>query len=165
MSPLGGAAAGAGAPNLSYTASGGYVAFSSTPAMLEEYLRSTEGQRKTLKETPGLAEAEQKVLGPSSSLFGYENQVETSRALFEGLRKNGSAAESPSSNPAANLLPSGLNVPSTIKSVKELMDFSLLPNFDSVSKYFYFSVYGGEANTDGLVFKMFSPVPPGLKAP
>jgi len=164
MSPLGGAAAGAGAANLSYTASGGYVAFSSTPAMLEEYLRSTEGQRKTLKETAGLAEAEQKVLGPSSSLFGYENQVETSRTLFEGLRKNGSATESPSSNPAGNLLPSGLNVPSTIKSVKELMDFSLLPNFDSVAKYFYFSVYGGEANSDGLVFKMFSPVPPGLKA-
>jgi hypothetical protein len=164
MSPLGGPSTGPGPANLSYTASGGYVAFSSTPELLEEYLRSSEGQRKTLKETSGLAEAAQKVLGPNSSLFGYENQVETSRTLFEALRKNGSAAATPSSNPAASLLPSGLNVSSTIQNFKELMDFSLLPNFDSLAKYFYFTVYGGEANVDGLVFKMFSPVPPGLKA-
>jgi hypothetical protein len=164
MTPLGGAsAAGPGPANLSYTASGGYVAFSSTPELLEEYLRSSEGQRKSLKEISGLTEAAQKVLGPNSSLFGYENQVETSRTLFEALRKNGNAAAAPSSNPAANLLPSGLNVSSTVQNFKELMDFSLLPNFDSLAKYFHFTVYGGEANVDGLVFKMFSPFPPGLK--
>jgi hypothetical protein len=163
MGPLGGGAATPAAANLSYTASGGYVAFSTNPSLLEEYLRSSETQRKALKETTGLAEAAQKVIGPGSSLFGYENQVETMRTLIENLRKNGSSASPPSSNPAANLLPSGLNVPATVRSFKELMDFSLLPNFDSVSKYFHFSVYGGEANVDGLVFKMFNPNPPGLK--
>jgi hypothetical protein len=43
------------------------------------------------------------------------------------------------------------------------MDFSLLPDFDSLAKYFYFTVYGGSANVDGLSFKLFAPVPPGLK--
>ena len=162
MSPLGAPAGGTGPGNLSYAASGGYVAFSASPALLEEYLRSSEGQSKSLKETPGLTEAAQKVISPNSSWFGYENQVETSRVLFEALKKSG-ATSAPSTNPAANLLPSGLNVPSTLQNFKDLMDFSLLPSFDTIAKYFHFSVYGGEATADGLRYKMFTPVPPGLK--
>ena len=50
------------------------------------------------------------------------------------------------------------------KSIKDLMDFSLLPPFERISKYFYFSVYGASATSEGLTFKMFAPVPPALKA-
>ena len=162
MVPLG-ASGGSMAPrSLSYAASGGYVAFSTDPAMLEEYLRSSESQRKSLKDSPGLTDATQKVLGPNSSLFGYENQVETMRAVFEALRKNSSPSSPSSPGSAANLLQSGVNVPATIQGFKDLMDFSLLPNFDTVSKYFGFSVYGGGANVDGLSFKLFIPNPSGL---
>jgi hypothetical protein len=82
--------------------------------------------------------------------------------MFEALRK------SPSPQAAAvgggpSLLPSGLNVPATVQSVKGLMDFSLLPNFDSIAKYFYFAVCGGSASVDGLSLKVFAPVPPGLR--
>ena len=166
MGAFAGGAAGSAVPlNISYAASGGYVAFSSDPSLIEEYLRSSEGDRKALKDIPGLSEAAQKVTGPNSSLFGYENQVETMRIQLEALRKNGSASSAGSPNPAANLLQSGLNVPATVQSFKDLMDFSLLPDFDRISKYFHFTVYGGSASVDGLTFKMFAPVPPGIKNP
>jgi hypothetical protein len=149
---------------LSYAASGGYVAFSSDPALIEEYLRSSEGQRSALLETQGLLEAAQKVTAPGSSLFGYENQVETTRTMLEELRKNAGPNAPSAAGAAANLLPSTLNVPATIRSFKDLMDFSLLPSFDALAKYFHFTVYGGSANVDGLAFKLFLPVPPGLKS-
>ena len=48
--------------------------------------------------------------------------------------------------------------------MKDLMDFSLLPPFEKISKYFYISVYGAGATSEGLQFKMFAPTPPALKA-
>jgi hypothetical protein len=160
--PLAGGSRPAVPHTLTYAASGGYVAFSSEPGLVEEYLRSSEGQRSALREAPGLTQAAQKVTTPGSSLFGYENQVETTRVMVEGLRKNAGSSPSTSAS-AANLLPGTLNVPATVQSFKDLMDFSLLPSFDSIAKYFYFSVYGGSANVDGLSFKLFAPVPPGVK--
>jgi hypothetical protein len=162
MIPMGGGQGGGMPQTLSYAASGGYVAFSSDAGLVEEYLRSSEGQRTALREAPGLADAAQKVTGPGSSLFGYENQVETTRTMFEALRKNPSPPAAAAGG-APGLLPSGLNVPATVQSVKGLMDFSLLPNFDSIAKYFYFTVYGASANVDGLSLKVFAPVPPGLR--
>jgi hypothetical protein len=41
-------------------------------------------------------------------------------------------------------------------------DFSLLPDFDPVAKYFDLSVFAGNANADGLTLKVFTPRPPGL---
>jgi len=163
MMPLGGGAGGGVPSNLSYAASGGYVAFSSEPALLEEYLRSTEGPQKSLKETTGLAEATQKVLGPNSSLFGYENNVETMRSTFEALRKNGATPGPNVPSPAANLIPGGVNIPAAMQTVRQLADFSLLPEFEKIAKYFHFTVYGGSADVDGLTLKMFAPSPPELK--
>jgi hypothetical protein len=54
-------------------------------------------------------------------------------------------------------------VPGGAKGLREWVDFSLLPPFDKISKYFYFAVYGGGATVDGLTLKMFVPVPPQLK--
>jgi len=163
MGPLG-AGGGANMPRvLSFSASGGYVAFSSDAGLVEEYLRSSEGQRNALRETPGLTDAAQKVIGPGSSLFGYENQMETTRTMVEWLKKNTGAPSGSPAGAAASLIPSGLNLTATVQSFKDLMDFSLLPPFESISKYFYFSVYGGGGTVDGLSFKVFSPVPPGIK--
>jgi hypothetical protein len=163
MGPLGAGSGSAVPQTVSYAASGGYVAFSSDPALVEEYLRSSEGQRNSLREKAGLSEAAQKVTGPGSSLFGYENEVESTRAWLDALRKNPAPSGTSPAGAAANLVPSGLNLPATVQSFRELMDFSLLPAFDSIAKYFYFSVYGGSANVDGLSVKLFFPVPPGVK--
>src|SRR5947209_8572998 len=59
------------ARTLHYSASSGYVAFSTDAATLEEYLRSSDTQGKSLRETAGLSETAQKVAGSGTSLFGY----------------------------------------------------------------------------------------------
>jgi hypothetical protein len=141
---------------LNYAASGGYLALSTDASMVEEYLRSSDGQHKALRDTPGLTDAMAKAGGASTGMFGYENQTETTRALFETL-KNGAATNSS----GASMMPFGTF--SSTDTFKDWSDFSLLPSYDSVSKYFGMSVYTISANVDGLLFKMFAPVPPGLR--
>jgi hypothetical protein len=146
---------------LSYAASGGYVAFSTDAAMVEEFLRSSESQAKTLRETPGLADAAQKVGGAGGGLFGYDNQGESMRLLFEALKKDsGSATNAGSSIPLASSIPFARPE----RSLREWMDFSLLPGFDRVARYFSYTAYSGSTTTDGLTFKFFAPLPPQLKS-
>lgn len=151
-----------GPRTLNYSASGGYVAMSSDASILEEFLRSSESQAKTLREIHGLTEASQKVTSPGTGLFGYENNAETMRMLFEALKKGPSSA----TNLGSSLSPlaTTLGIASPDKNIKDWMDFSLLPPFERIAKYFYFSVYSGSSTVDGLTFKMFAPAPPALHA-
>jgi hypothetical protein len=146
------------AASVSYSSSGGYLAVSADAAMLEEYLRSNQGQGKPLREMPGLMAASQKVLGPGSSLFGYSNEGETMRVLFDLLKKDTKSGD-PFGSMGPALAAAGLDT----SKVKEWVDVTLLPAYERVSKYFYFTVYGAGATPDGLVLKSFSPVPPQLK--
>jgi hypothetical protein len=148
---------------LSYAASRSYLAMSTDASILEEYLRSSGTQGKSLREIPGLTEATPKVIGPGSSLFGYENGLETTRASFEAWRKNPNAAPSSGGSITVNLLPSATELFGASQDFSAGIDFSLLPPFDAVSKYFYFSVYGWSATDDGFTFKWFAPVPPALR--
>jgi hypothetical protein len=146
---------------LSYAASGGYLALSMDASILEEFLRGSDNQAKALRETPGLAEAAQKIGGTSTGLFGFENQNAGMRLVFESLkRETGGATNNPSS---ANPLPGGIPFLSPEKNLTAWMDFTLLPAYDKVAKYFSYTVYSGSVNGDGLTFKLFSPVPPQLK--
>lgn len=150
-----------GPRTLNYAASGGYVAFSTDVAMLEEYLRSGEGQKKSLRETPGLAEAAQKVGGQNCGLFGYQNRSETMRAMFETLKQTTPVA----TNSAAgfDVLTGSIPYARPEKTFKDWLDYTLLPDYDKVAKYFHYTVHAGSANVDGLTFKFFSPTPPTLK--
>jgi len=151
-------AASGGAPvTLSYAASGNYVAITTDTPMLEEYLRRTESQQKALRETAGLTDATAKIGGTSVGVFGYQNNLEVYRSLFEAAKKS-QAKDSAGDTP----LP-GMDFPMTRDTFKEWADFSLFPPFEQVAKYFYFSVYGVSANADGLSVKMFAPTPPELK--
>jgi hypothetical protein len=145
---------------LSYAAGSAYVVMSTDAALLEEYLRSSDAQGKSLKETAGLADATQKVGGSSGGLFGYENQAETMRTAFELFKKLSGSEESSGSGPLGELLPFA---PPSV-SFKQWLDFSLLPPYEKVAKYFYFTVYAGSANVDGLSLKVFSPVSPAIKS-
>jgi hypothetical protein len=49
------------------------------------------------------------------------------------------------------------------KALKDWCDFSLLPNFDKISKYFGFTVFAGSASADGLTLKFYTPRPPQFK--
>jgi hypothetical protein len=145
---------------LSYTASGGYVALSTDVSMLEEYLRSSGSPGKALRDTPGLVEAAQKVGGMGTGLFGFENQTETMRATVEILKKeSGTLANLFSSSP----LGGQLNMGEGGKKLQDWVDFSLLPSFDKIAKYFYLAVYSGNVTAEGLDFKVFSPKPPQLR--
>jgi hypothetical protein len=127
--------------------------------MVEAYLRTTETPVKPLRETVGMAEAAQKVTGPASSMFGFGNETETMRALFEMLRKGLPAGTNSAGPPAVGALP----VQMMTQEFKDWVDLSLLPPFEKVAKYFHYSVYGGTATIEGLSLKMFAPAPPGLK--
>jgi len=149
-------AGGTGTPtsrSLYCTASGGYVALSGNTAMIEDYLRSAQSHVKPLKETAGLSEAAQQVGGTGDGLFGYENQRETMRSLFTALKGNADSSA----------LADGMLSRFWGGSLSDWLDFSLLPDFDPVAKYFYFTVYSGNTTADGLTFQFFAPRPPQLK--
>ena len=124
---------------------------------MKTFLRSADSKARPLRETAGLADAAQHVGGAGNGLFGYENQRETMRALFTALKN--SPADNGSQERQRVRIPAFRR---TGKIFGDWMDFSLLPDYDQVSKYFYFSVYGGSATADGLSFKVFAPRPPQL---
>lgn len=146
---------------LSYAAGGGYVAMSTDSALIEEYLRSSQAQVRSLREKPGLVEASQPVGGMSTGLFSYENLANSMRAAFEAARNDPGSS---TNGLGPNLLPAlpGINGPE--ENLNVWMDFSLLPAFDSVAQYFYSSVYALGANADGLTLKIFTPTPPALRS-
>lgn len=142
---------------LSYSPSGGYVAISTDASMVEEYLRSSDSQQKQLRDIPGLTDAMAHVGGASTGLFGFENQTETTRAVFEALRN------SSTQNPNGSTMLPGLSTLPGADSFRDWMDFSLLPPFDKISKYFGISVYTASENVDGVSLKMYAPAPPDLR--
>jgi hypothetical protein len=129
------------------SAAGGYLAISKNTSILEEYLRSADGKLKPLRETPGIAEAASHVGGMGGGLFTYENQRESMRAAFKLLK--GSA----DSDGTMKMFP---------PAVRDWADFSLLPDYETVAKYFYLSVLGSSPTADGLTWKVFAPRPPQL---
>ncbi len=143
-----------GAPRLLYCAAGGgYIALTTDVSMIETYLRSAESKAKPLSATAGFADAAQRVGGTGNGFFTYENQRETMRVVFTALKNSSTGGAN-----AVNNLPFA----SPEKIFGGWMDFSLLPEYDRISKYFYLSVTGGNVKADGISFKVFAPRPPGL---
>jgi hypothetical protein len=133
-----------------YAASSGYIALSTDSSILESYLRNPGGADKPLNQTAGLADAAQHIGGMGNGLFGYENQREIMRAAFTLLKNQAGGG-------------AGLGTLAALPpTFREWMDFSLLPDYGLVSKYFFFSVFNGGVTADGISFKMFAPRPPGL---
>ena len=129
---------------LHVSSSAGYLALSQDAPLVEEFLRSAEGKVKPLSDNLALTEAAQHVGGAGGGMFGFENQRETMRATFKAF-KNSAAADS-----AMKLFP---------PAFRDWADFTLLPDYLLVQKYFNLSVYAGSANADGLTMKIFSPHP------
>jgi hypothetical protein len=151
---------------MTFAAANGYVALSSDAGLIEDYLRSVENKPKPLIETPGLADAAQKVGGMGTGLFGYSNSSEHMRQVVEALRKDPTATAklfAGNQNPAMGLASNIDDPTEQAKRFQQFADFSLLPPFDAISKYFYFSVYSGAFNQDGFTMSFFAPTPPKLK--
>ncbi|MEO5803956.1 MAG: hypothetical protein ABIR24_10525 [Verrucomicrobiota bacterium] len=143
---------------LSFSASSGYLALSTDVPMLEEYLRSSETKPKALSELVGLKEAAEKVDGMGMGLFGFNNQTEGMRATLTALRKESATLSDLLKNPAL-----GAKTPDEEKKINDWADFSLLPPYENISKYFHYSVYSGSFNASGFTMKFFYPTPPLLK--
>jgi hypothetical protein len=144
---------------LNYVASGGYVAFSTDDAILEEYLRSSDGQAKALRDTAGFADAVAKVGGASNGWLSYENQSESVRLMMELLTRS---AASTNKNELGSVIASAIPFAPPEKTLKEWVDFSLLPSFDKVAKYFGFGIAGGSTSVNGISIKYYSPTPAEL---
>jgi hypothetical protein len=144
---------GAATRSLYCAASGGYVALTTDVSMMETYLRSGDSKAKPLRETAGYIDAVQHLGATGNGLFACQNQRETMRSIFTAL-KNSSADSASGFNP--------LPFASPEKIFGGWMDFSLLPDYDKVAKYFYFSATSGQTTADGFSFKVFAPRPPGL---
>lgn len=148
-----------GSGSLSYVASGGYVAFGTDDSILEEFLRSGESQVKPLRDTAGFADAAAKVGGQGSGWLAYENEAETMRLVMDALSRSAAATNN---NEFANVLASTIPFAPPEKKLKEWVDFSLLPSYDKVAKYFGFGVSGGSTTVNGIMIKYYMPTPPEL---
>lgn len=135
-----------------FAASSGYVAVSTDVALLEEYLRNPGEAAKPLRASRGLQGAAEKVGGMSTGFFAYENSRATIRSTWKTLKTN--------SGMFNQLLAIPLQQAGTGSDLDEWLDFSLLPPFDRVARYFHFSVFSGGAAADGLSMKFYSPAPP-----
>ncbi|MBI5383732.1 MAG: hypothetical protein HZA90_03505 [Verrucomicrobia bacterium] len=136
--------------------SGSYVALSSDVSLVEEFLRSSDGTARALRDKPGLAEAAQKAGGMNTGFFSTDNHAESARALFEAARKDSfNAASLLNRSVIASRLGMGRE-----GGVLSWFDFSALPPFERVAKYFHFDVSALSANADGFTYKYFAPAPP-----
>lgn len=148
-----------GAPgrSFSFSGSGGYLAISGDPGILEEFLRNTGSKdAKSLNDTPGLTEAAQRVGGMDTGLFGFDNQAAVMRATVETLRQQPVSLQD-------ILGPTPAVAAGAGDKLKEWADFSLLPPYDALAQYFYFSVFTGTFSPDGFLMNFFSPTPPKLR--
>lgn len=148
-----------GRGQLHVSTTGGYLAVATDVALLEEVLRGAEAQGKPLSAIPGLADSAQKIGGFNTGWFVYENQTETIRILLDTLRKDPDALEKLFASPVPM---AGATLPS-LKPLKDLADFSLLPPFAVIAKYLGYTVQTATGTPDGISFKSFVPVPAGLK--
>ncbi|MDR3378515.1 MAG: hypothetical protein P4M10_07505 [Verrucomicrobiae bacterium] len=148
----GGAAAGGTTParTLYLANSSGYLALSTDSPILEEFLRNADGKNQPLRENAALKAALQHLGGAGGGMFSYENQRETMRLTFKAVKDTLGAN---SSDAALKMLSPNL---------REWFDFSLLPDYGLVSKYFYISTFVGSANSEGMTFRAFAPRPPQL---
>jgi hypothetical protein len=147
--------------SFSFAASGGYVALSDDAEILEEYLRSNDSKAKTLNDTPGLADAAQKAGGMGTGLFGFDNQNPGMRALLEILRQQPVSLQDILG--AGRGMSLNVNTGDQAAQLREWADFSLLPSYDAISQYFYFSVYAGGFSPEGFTMNFFAPTPPKLR--
>ncbi|MCP5523170.1 MAG: hypothetical protein H7A46_16665 [Verrucomicrobiales bacterium] len=146
-----------GPMTLSLCASGSYLAIGMDKGLMEEYLRSADSGAKPLAARAGLTQAAEAVGGMRTGLFGYQNDSMLMRAVIETLRTEG--------NDFLNLFAGEIPVDTSEARavIGDWLDFSLLPSYDRVAKYFDLTVFSGQAGSAGYSLKFFTPMPSGLR--
>lgn len=140
---------------MSFTTSGGYVAFSTDDSILEEYLRNTDSTAKPLREVEGLAEAVQKIGGNNKGFFSYDNQKEGLRVTMQALKNDPEGFK--------RLMFFGGASGDDENKISKWFNVKLLPEYDAISKYFGFAVVTAGNTSDGILIRAFGPTPPGAR--
>jgi hypothetical protein len=101
----------------------------------------------------------------NSGLFGYQNDAEQLRPFWEALRSNRSLFFdlAASQNPALREALGEGKEEEIETEIAKWVDFSLLPEFEKVAKYFHLTVYAGNTSSSGYTLTTFSPLSPRLK--
>lgn len=140
----------------------GYVAVTTDVTTLETFLRGS--QRNPLRETADFTDAAQRIGGAGTGMFSYENRHVDARTGFALLKTQPPAIVGGVSQ-TTGIPVSFVNALLLSPAMRNFcggLDYSLLPDYDAVSKYFNISVSGCAATADGIAFKTFSPRPPQL---
>jgi hypothetical protein len=144
---------------LGFVGGDGYLGISTEPDLLDAFARGAANNGPALRDLPGFKEATARVGGMANGYFGYENDRITAGTLFSSLRGD------PGMLDRTLALAPGfpLDGVSEGQRIQDWIDFSLLPPFEKVSKYFDFSVYGVAVRPEGIQYRMFTPMPAGLR--
>ena len=140
-------------PPLLLSSANGYLAFSTDPGILEEFLRSSGGKVKPLSANPGFADAVQQAGGSAGGWLEYENQRESMRTLFKIVKSANDPDAMAQLFPILKLFPS---------AYRDWVDFSTLPDYDAVSKYFYLKVETANTTPTGSTVIKYYPRSPQL---
>ncbi|MBP8262051.1 MAG: hypothetical protein KA118_20560 [Verrucomicrobia bacterium] len=135
---------------INLAAGGGYLAVTTDEAFLEEYLRSSDRPARALAQNADVKEAAAKVGGFGTGVLGFENYRESMRAFVETVQKDPDAI--------GQMFEQAGGPEDMGGNLKQWLDFSLLPQFDKIAKYFNISVYTVATTADGFAFKTFLPV-------
>ena len=134
----------------------GYLAFSMDEKTIENYLRGPSASQKSLRRVAGLTQATQLLgQGPLTS-FRYDNAADLVDNLWELGRENPDMV-------AGDLTGVTSLAPQPFGGLEQLADFSKLPPFERVAKYFHYSVGGSSSDSQYLNYRWFRPTPPALK--
>lgn len=162
--PMGVPNSGQSAPPMqtfAFAAARGYLALATDLDLLKSFLEGKAPADGSLITKPGLQAAANKVGGFSTGMFGYSNDRLGVRSIWDAVTDKDLSAINPTALMLRQLFAAAESSGKGV-NLNDWVDFSLLPPFEKVEKYFYISVYAGSVGPDGFTLKTFAPTPPGL---
>ena len=146
---------------ISFSSNNGYVAIASDEALLEEFLRSSEGGSAGLINRSGLRFSSEKVGGMNTGLYGYTDDRATMRILYKFIASEEAGQTGGMTGLNQFLAAAGMN--QNEEEFREWVDLSLLPPFETIEKYFDYTVYSGAIEPEGVHIRAFTPKPRDLR--
>ena len=147
--------------SIAFAGADGFLAVAADPELLKSHLTGSPAAGAGLLSKPGFRVAAERVGGLETGMFGYSNDRESMRSFWGALTTPGGGASNPTALAFQQMIAASAMVGDG-GGLAEWIDFSLLPAFDEVQKYFHFTVYAAALNKEGLAVKVFAPKPPGL---
>ena len=134
---------------------GGYLVFSMDEEALEGHLRGPSSSQKSLRRLAGLRQSTEVLGDEGLSSFRYDNASQLVKNLWNISRENPEML-------TGGITGAALGAPQPFVGLDGLTDFSKLPPFENVAKYFHYSVGGSSSDAHYMNYRWFRPTPPQL---